>query len=261
MLCSVELTVSVFACGLFSGDYLVEAESQMQYRSLVMNDPVLRKHCAVPEVFPELSTARVLTSRLVRGNPIDSAGTLPQSVRNAVARTVLIVTIRELFEWRFIQSDPNYANFLYDHPHRTINMIDFGAARSYGKQFVDGYMELVWSAANKDKEGILKVSKELGFLTGTCLSQRGLKMLLYITALFILIFRRRNAGIHRRPRQRRTRGGRALPGESPLRLRQLAADRAPGQLRRHLHEVPPHAAAHRGLLVAPEAGRRVPAVH
>lgn len=149
-----------------SGDYELEAKSQMEYRNFILEDAILRKHCFVPEVYPEFSTARVLTSRLVPGNPIDSVMTQSQAVRNAVARTVLILTIRELFEWRFIQSDPNFANFLYDHPSRTINMIDFGAARRYGKEFVDGYMGLVWAAANKDREGILKVSRDLGFITG-----------------------------------------------------------------------------------------------
>ncbi len=148
------------------GDYTLEAESQMRYRELILNDPILRKHTNVPEIFPELTTKRILTSRLIPGVPIDKAVHLPQKVRNAIARTFLVMTIRELFEWRFIQSDPNFANFLYDHDKRTIHLIDFGAAREYSKSFVDGYMKLVWAAANKDRETIINISKELGFLTG-----------------------------------------------------------------------------------------------
>ena len=71
-----------------------------------------------------------------------------------------------MFFRRFIQSDPNFANFLYDDPKRTINLIDFGAARAYSKEFVDGYMKLVWAAANEDKQTILEVSRDLGFITG-----------------------------------------------------------------------------------------------
>lgn len=141
-------------------------QSQIKYRELIMNDKVLSKHCYVPKVYSDLCTAKILTTELVPGLPIDSAINYPQDIRNAIARTVLIVTIRELFEWRFIQSDPNYANFLYDPITHQINMIDFGAARKYDKTFVDGYMKLVWAAANKDNEMILNVSKELGFLTG-----------------------------------------------------------------------------------------------
>lgn len=159
--------INILVVSLFlSGDYKMEARSQMRYRELILNDPILRKHCHVPEVIPELSTDRILTSRLVPGISIDKAVKYPQPVRNAIARTALILTIRELFEWRFIQSDPNFANFLYDDPSRTVHMIDFGAARAYKKSFVDGYMKLVWAAANKDRQTILDVSRELGFLTG-----------------------------------------------------------------------------------------------
>lgn len=147
-------------------DYLREAQSQRRYRDLVLADPVLRKHVNVPEVYLELCTSRVLVSRLVPGHPIDKADQYSQATRNAIARTALIIAIRELFDWRFIQSDPNFANFLYDHPSKTVHMIDFGAAREYSQEFVDGYMELVWAAANQDREKIIEVSRQLGFLTG-----------------------------------------------------------------------------------------------
>ena len=35
------------------------------------------------------------------------------------------------------------------------------------QSFVDGYIRLVWAAANKDPKTLLDVSTELGFLTGT----------------------------------------------------------------------------------------------
>ena len=47
---------------------------------------------------------QVLTSKFVPGSSIDTAVSLPQNVRNAIARTMLLLTLRELFQWRFIQS-------------------------------------------------------------------------------------------------------------------------------------------------------------
>lgn len=38
---------------------------------------------------------------------------LPQ-VRDRVATRLLALTLKELFEWRFMQTDPNWGNFLYD---------------------------------------------------------------------------------------------------------------------------------------------------
>ena len=37
-----------------------------------------------------------------------------QEVRNHVAKLMLRCTVYELFEWRFMQTDPNWGNFLFD---------------------------------------------------------------------------------------------------------------------------------------------------
>lgn len=42
-----------------------------------------------------------------------------------------------------MQTDPNWSNFLYDDTTKTINLIDFGAARDYPKSFVDDYIRMV----------------------------------------------------------------------------------------------------------------------
>jgi aarF domain-containing kinase len=120
----------------------------------------------VPRTFPTLCTPQVLVTEFVEGYPIDHAATLPQEVRDAVARTILVATVRELFEWRFVQSDPNFSNFLYDPRVCIIHCVDFGAARDYPKPFVDDYIELVWAAANNDSKKLMEVSKTLGFLSG-----------------------------------------------------------------------------------------------
>lgn len=43
----------------------------------------------------------------------------------------------------FEQTDPNWSNFLYDEVDKSINLIDFGAARDYPKYFVDNYLRMV----------------------------------------------------------------------------------------------------------------------
>lgn len=149
-------------------DYVLEAQYQERYRQLVATDPVLSKNMAVPKVFSDLSTKQILTSEYVKGVTIDKALELPEPVRNAIARSILVLTVRELFDWRFVQSDPNFGNYLYDDSSnkRVINLIDFGASREYSKEFVSRYMKIVWAAANDDRETVLEESKALGFLTG-----------------------------------------------------------------------------------------------
>ena len=91
---------------------------------------------------------------------------LDQSVRDDVGTRLLRLTLRELFDWRFMQTDPNFANFLYDSPTRRLTLIDFGAAKEYPAPFVDEYLRMVAACASRDRAGVLASSQALGFLTG-----------------------------------------------------------------------------------------------
>ena len=74
--------------------------------------------------------------------------------------------LQELFVWRFMQTDPNFSNFLYDEESRKISLIDFGAARHFPKSFVDDYVRMVKACGENDREEIIMRSTKLGFLTG-----------------------------------------------------------------------------------------------
>lgn len=122
----------------------------------------------VPRVIRPLSTRRVLVSTWLDGMPIDQVVEqgYPQEVRDRIARKLLRLTLKELFEWRYMQTDPNWGNFFYNPAADKIGLLDFGAARAFRKEFVDDYLRLVWAAANKDRDGIRDISVKLGLLTG-----------------------------------------------------------------------------------------------
>lgn len=147
-------------------DYIKEAENQMRYKEFIEKDKLLSKYVYVPKVFQEYSTDRILITEFIEGNPIDQAVQYSQNVRNAIARTILVKSFKELFEFQFCQSDPNFANFLYDNNRKKINMIDFGACRTYPKQFVSNYLKLIWAASNNNVDEMMEISKKIGFLTG-----------------------------------------------------------------------------------------------
>ncbi|XP_024533983.1 protein ABC transporter 1, mitochondrial [Selaginella moellendorffii] len=143
-------------------DYYVEAASQKKFKELLAGE----QEFYVPVVYDELSSKRVLTTEFVPGVSIDKVATMEQSVRNHVASQLLNLTLRELFEFRFMQTDPNWSNFLYDEGSKRINLIDFGAARHYPKRFVDDYLQMVMACANRDRGKVVDMSIKLGFLTG-----------------------------------------------------------------------------------------------
>jgi aarF domain-containing kinase len=145
-------------------DYVREAKAQERFRSLVGDDLDFE----VPAVVHEVSTRRVLTTTWLEGMPIDQVVELgySQDVRNRIARKLLRLTLKELFEWRYMQTDPNWGNFFYNPVKDTIGLLDFGATVEYPKPFVDDYLRLVWAAANRDRTAIANISVKLGFLTG-----------------------------------------------------------------------------------------------
>uniref|UniRef100_A0A0D9V099 ABC1 atypical kinase-like domain-containing protein n=1 Tax=Leersia perrieri TaxID=77586 RepID=A0A0D9V099_9ORYZ len=137
-------------------DYVLEAINQKRYKELLSDS----EGYYVPKVIDDLSSKKVLTSEFVPGFPIDKVALLDQDTRNYVGCKLLELTIKELF------TDPNWSNFLFDEPTKKFNLIDFGAARDFPKRFVDDYLRMVVACANRDRAGVLEMSRRLGFLTG-----------------------------------------------------------------------------------------------
>jgi aarF domain-containing kinase len=65
-----------------------------------------------------------------------------------------------------MQTDPNWANFMYDGKSGKIQLIDFGASRAYTKEFMDGWYRLLQAALDGDREVMKAESVALGYLTG-----------------------------------------------------------------------------------------------
>jgi aarF domain-containing kinase len=148
-------------------NYINEMANQIAFRELVASDPYLVEHgFVVPNVVPELTTNQVLVTEYAPGGTIDKVSHLGQDERNRIGRTILYLTMKELFEWRLMQTDPNWGNFLYDVGSRQTTLIDFGATRTYDKTFVDGYLRIVWASANQEESTLMEQSKHMGFLTG-----------------------------------------------------------------------------------------------
>ncbi|KAH7940492.1 hypothetical protein HPB49_000503 [Dermacentor silvarum] len=155
-------------------DYLREAECAKKFKKLVAPYP----EYYVPDVIDELSTAQVYTMELITGTPVDKLVDASQELRNRVCYSLLKLCLLELYDFNFMQTDPNWSNFFYNGdtdqaskvPTRKlcvqIMLLDFGACREFEKSFVDKYMRVIKAAADCDEAKVLAYSKDLGFLTG-----------------------------------------------------------------------------------------------
>ena len=145
-------------------DYAREARSQEQYRALVGDDPGV----LVPRVHADLSTRRVLASDRVRALPIEDLRSPehPQRLRDEIGEKLLRLVFRELFEFRFVQTDPNFANYLYEPKHERVALLDFGAVRSFSRHFTDHYRDLIAATIAGDSASVEERGTELGLLRG-----------------------------------------------------------------------------------------------
>ncbi|XP_043198360.1 atypical kinase COQ8B, mitochondrial-like isoform X2 [Amphibalanus amphitrite] len=144
-------------------DYQREAECAVRMRRLV--EPHSDKFY-VPEVVGELTTGQVLGMELVEGVPLDQCVGADQRTRNHICSRLVELCMREVFEWRFMQTDPNWSNFFYEPDTGRITLLDFGACREFSKEFIDTYIEIIHGAARHDRQKVLDQSVQLGFLTG-----------------------------------------------------------------------------------------------
>ncbi|XP_068172727.1 atypical kinase COQ8B, mitochondrial isoform X2 [Antennarius striatus] len=143
-------------------DYRREAACAKKFRSLLEGSDFFE----VPEVIDELSASRVLTMELVQGVPLDRCVDLDQETRNQISFRILQLCLTELFEFRFMQTDPNWANFFYNSDTNKVILLDFGACRDYPESFTDDYIQVVHAASVGDRATVLAKSKDLKFLTG-----------------------------------------------------------------------------------------------
>ncbi|EDW62621.1 atypical kinase COQ8B, mitochondrial [Drosophila virilis] len=143
-------------------DYAREADYTEKFRQMI--SPYNEYY--VPKVVRELTTSSVLTTELVPGVPLDKCFELSYEHRSHIAASVLKLCLRELFEIECMQTDPNWSNFLYDVNSRRLMLIDFGSTRFYKHDFIRNYRQVIISAAQNNRDGVLQMSREMGFLTG-----------------------------------------------------------------------------------------------
>ncbi|RDB23565.1 Atypical kinase COQ8, mitochondrial [Hypsizygus marmoreus] len=121
----------------------------------------------VPWVW-EHSTNCVLVMERVYGTSVGDADIsgLSQRDRDDIAAWILELCLKELFEFRTMQTDPNWSNFLWNATTRQVELVDFGATREYSKEFMDSWLRLLQAAASEDRDACVEWSLKLGYLTG-----------------------------------------------------------------------------------------------
>jgi predicted unusual protein kinase regulating ubiquinone biosynthesis (AarF/ABC1/UbiB family) len=73
---------------------------------------------------------------------------------------------RELFEFRFMQTDPNFANYLFDPEAGALVLLDFGSAREFRAEFVENFRRIARAMIAEDRDEIREAAIAIGYLSG-----------------------------------------------------------------------------------------------
>lgn len=146
-------------------DYAREAQFAIRYHDALKEHP----HFVVPKIHTESSSDSVLAMEFIDGSPIEQIEHCDQSTRDFVMHSLLQLLFRELFEFKMVQTDPNFANYLYIENTRQIGLLDFGATREYSERFSTGYRQAFASVVNNDEQGLNEALEQIGFFSQTIL--------------------------------------------------------------------------------------------
>ncbi len=139
-------------------DYELEARHCSLYRDMLSREPSVH----VPEVVPELSTRRLLTSTWLEGEPLLSFVEGHVEQRNTLAMNMFRAWYVPLYYYGVIHGDPHLGNYSV-RPDNSINLLDFGCIRVFPPSFVSGVIELYHALATNDRDRAVHAYETWGF--------------------------------------------------------------------------------------------------
>lgn len=143
-------------------DYVAEGRFLEKYARLVAGDPDLR----VPRVHWDFTTPRVMAMDFVEGVPLEAMARedVPRKQRDKLGLALEHLMFRELFEFRVMQTDPNFANYLFQPETEQLVLLDFGATMLLSAALVDKFRRITRAVIAQDRAAIAKEAVGIGYL-------------------------------------------------------------------------------------------------
>lgn len=141
-------------------DYAREGRYMARFGELLADDP----RFVVPVHRPDLSAPGALAMSYEASDPVEALAAAPASVRDAAMSALIELCLRELFEFRLMQTDPNFANYRWRAETGQIVLLDFGATRRIAEHVAEGHQRLLRAGLSRDREAVLAALGELGFV-------------------------------------------------------------------------------------------------
>jgi predicted unusual protein kinase regulating ubiquinone biosynthesis (AarF/ABC1/UbiB family) len=144
-------------------DYLKEGNYLARYGELLADAP----DYLLPARHPDLTTPSVLAMDYVGGVAVESLVDAAQEERDRVMTLLFALLLRELFEFRLVQTDPNFANYRYDTGTHQLILLDFGATRPYKPSMSRDFKRLMQGAMAADRDAMAQACLSIGYFDET----------------------------------------------------------------------------------------------
>lgn len=162
----------------FEADYHAEAAHLVRFGRLLADDP----RYVVPDFYGDLSTSQVLAMSYVDSQSLETLTDAPQALRDDVATKLIELTLRELFDFGAMQTDPNLANYRIISKTGQIVLLDFGAVQPIAQETTAEFRALLNAALDGETGDIRAAMLNIGYFTPTT-PQRDLIQAMFCTAM------------------------------------------------------------------------------
>lgn len=139
-------------------DYQLEAKHIALYQGIFSDDPLVH----LPQVYPGLSTTRLLSMSWLEGQPLKQITDTPQEFRDQVAANLFHAWYKPFYQYGLIHGDPHLGNYSF-REDSSINLLDFGCIRKFQGRFVAGVIQLYQAFLHNKMEQAVHAYEQWGF--------------------------------------------------------------------------------------------------
>lgn len=142
-------------------DYENEAKNAQRFAELFADDDEI----IIPEVYPELTSRRVLTASYVDGYKLaDILGPgVDQDLKDQIAVKYFKTVWRQVFELGALHTDPHPGNYLVTF-HPKLAILDFGSIRYFSPEIRRAYRRLARALLDREVDAAGQALIDLGFI-------------------------------------------------------------------------------------------------
>jgi predicted unusual protein kinase regulating ubiquinone biosynthesis (AarF/ABC1/UbiB family) len=140
-------------------DYVREAKHVALYAAMLKGEAAIR----IPNVWPELSTGRLLTLDWMEGTKMLAHTKDPLASRNRLATAMFTAWWLPFSRFGVIHGDPHLGNYSVFDDAQGINLLDYGCIRIFPPSFAGGVVDLYHGLLKGDDALVVHAYETWGF--------------------------------------------------------------------------------------------------